>query len=379
MADQPTDTGTPEPHLLADADTTDTDIDADDGTPAAEQTTIQRSRAARSVGDLDRAIEILEDELRSGSWDVARLWTERLSLMASVDDYDRIRDLWLASPKRVHRNPAILRPVARAASVAGRHAEARALLRAAILSRAAHRRSPRGVAGRARRAARARLRARSGAPVSFEGKAAVALADLDELLDDLGVRVFLISGTLLGHIRSAGFIPWDKDIDVGVFRDEVDVAELERVVDGDPRFNVRRLDLTSDRLRINHVTGTMIDVFPHYLEDDGKVWHDGTATRWWNSPFELTEVEFLGQPTLVPDPPERYLDENYGDWRTPDPTFDARLDAPNVQVTDQGYFDTLLYFSLLDAVTKRDRRKALRFARLLRRLGEGEWLRRTLR
>jgi hypothetical protein len=346
---------------------------------AEELTPITRSRAARADGDLDRAIEILDDELRAGAWDVSRLWTERLSLMTSVDDYDRIRALWLASPKRVHRNPAILRPVARAASVAGAHAEARALLRASILARVSHRRSPRGVAGRAKRAAQARLRAATGQPVSFEGKAAIALADLDELLAPLGARVFLISGTLLGHLRDAGFIPWDKDIDVGVFRDEVDIAELERVVDGDPRFNVRRLDLTSDRLRVNHVTGTMIDVFPHYLEDDGKVWHDGTATRWWNSPFELTEVSFLGQPRLVPDPPERYLDENYGDWRTPDPTFDARLDAPNVQVTDQGYFDTLLYFSLLDAVTKRDRRKALRFARLLRQLGEGEWLRRTLR
>ena len=87
-------------------------------------------------------------------------------------------------------------------------------------------------------------------------------------------------------------------------------------------------------------------------------------------------MEFLGRPQLVPDPPEQYLDENYGDWRTPNPNFDARMDTPNVEITDQAYFDTLLYFSLLDAIGKGNEVKQERYIRLLRDLGEGDWLNR---
>ena len=339
-----------------------------------QRTTIARARELRSAGRRAEAAAVLEERIRGGDWGRAALWSELQSLMTGPDDYAAIQELWLASPRSVHRNPAILRPVARAASIAEHHEEARALLRAAILARAAHRRSPRGVAGRMKRSVSRRVASRRSPPRSFEANAREALLELDELLAELDVRVFLVAGTVLGHVRSSSVIPWDKDIDVGVFREDVDIPRLEERVERAPRFNVRRLDLTTDRLRIDHVNGAKIDVFPHYLDVDGRVWHDGAATRWWNRPFELTQVEFLGVQQWIPDPAETYLTDSYGDWRTPDPTFDARLDAPNVEVTDQAYFDTLLYFGLLDAVTKRNRTKQERFARLLKELGEGDWV-----
>ena len=324
---------------------------------AAVADAVARAREARAAGDRDAAVALIEGTLRWGAWRRPSLWGERLALMDSPEDYAHIRQLWLDSPQRTHTHVSILRSVARAAAAAGEHEEARILLRRAIGIRQRARRRPRAVAGRllrkARKAAPTRAVAPKAATMPFEVGAAEALADLDRELEALGVRAFLISGTLLGYLRDAQFISWDKDIDVGIFTEDIEPAVLERAFEGSSSFLVKRLDFNSDRLRINHINGVMIDVFPHYRDPDDptRVWHDGTATRWWNTAFDLKQVEFLGRQVWVPDPADRYLDENYGDWRTPDPTFDVRKDAPNVEVTDPEYLATLDLFSELKSHT----------------------------
>lgn len=335
---------------------------------------LERARKLRGEGDRDGAVNVVVSSLRAGLWRYGRLWTELVSLMAAPGDYALIRSLWLESPRGCQNSLAVLRPVARAAAAGGAHDEARDLLRKAIVRQASRSRRLRSRLGRIKRLAVAKLPRRIAQDTSFEHRAAVALGDLNREFDELGVRSFLMSGTLLGFIRDSQFISWDKDIDLGILTSEADVATVERAFERSPQFEVRRLDFNTDRLRVNHVNGVMIDIFPHYEGEDGRIWHDGTATRWWNSPFGLRPVEFLGRPQLVPDPPEKYLDENYGNWRVPDPNFDARMDTPNVEVTDQPYFDTLLYFSLLDAIGKGNDVKRARYIGLLRELGEGDWL-----
>ena len=50
------------------------------------------------------------------------------------------------------------------------------------------------------------------------------LKDVVKLLDEHNLKYYMYGGSLLGTIRHKGFIPWDDDIDIILFRDDFDKA-----------------------------------------------------------------------------------------------------------------------------------------------------------
>lgn len=46
------------------------------------------------------------------------------------------------------------------------------------------------------------------------------LKKIDKLCIDNGLTYYLVGGTLLGAIRHQGFIPWDDDVDIAMYRDD---------------------------------------------------------------------------------------------------------------------------------------------------------------
>lgn len=77
-----------------------------------------------------------------------------------------------------------------------------------------------------------------------------ALVELDKIFKKNGIEYFLLAGSVLGAVRHGGFIPWDDDIDIGIYyKDRKRVSEvLSRELPEKFRYVDRYIDPTFPRL-----------------------------------------------------------------------------------------------------------------------------------
>lgn len=165
--------------------------------------------------------------------------------------------------------------------------------------------------------------------------AGVALNDLVVCLEANGIEPFLNGGTLLGCIRDDALIEHDKDIDIGVLPG-ADAERIREAIDAHPDLEFDWKDNWQGealRYRVTHRNGIGGDIF--FYREDGDAFYCGVPrgnylVLWRDSRFDLKRIRFLGREFLIPDDPERYLTENYGDWKKPDPWHVAALNSPNL-------------------------------------------------
>lgn len=152
-----------------------------------------------------------------------------------------------------------------------------------------------------------------------------------------GARPFLVDGTLLGAVREGGFIAHDRDLDLGVFIEDLRLDSMIRVMRR-AGFSHRRTFGSPERgleLAFRR-DGIKLDVFFYYLDEAGRFhasWPSATdPIRYDYWPFGLERLSFLGHDFLAPEDPERFLETKYGEgWRTPVVDWDWRWGPRNAR------------------------------------------------
>lgn len=153
------------------------------------------------------------------------------------------------------------------------------------------------------------------------------------LLDDLGLRPFVVGGTLLGGVRDGKLLPHDDDADLAYLSEYTHPADVaaegfrvgaQLAAQG---FEIRRHSATHLQLLFRDEAGNVqhyIDVFAAFFSADGQInqpFHvRGKMRRDQMLPFRsvwIDGTEFPG-----PADPEHWLEINYdANWRTPIPGY----------------------------------------------------------
>jgi len=213
--------------------------------------------------------------------------------------------------------------------------------------------------------------------------AVTALRDLANTLPLDKWPWYVVSGTFLGLHRDGGFLAHDYDIDVGIHGEDISVDELVEVLAASPNFVTKKVDLhieiTQDEdgllhlikvpalVKLIHENGLNLDVFIHYTENK-RCWHGSIIHRWENSPFTLIKRELEGVPVYAPEDADRYLTENYGDWKTPVKDFDCTTGTPNL-VVSRNFLSVALFLKRLAVFCESDAKQARKLSSTLNASG----------
>lgn len=173
------------------------------------------------------------------------------------------------------------------------------------------------------------------AAIGFDTPRDRILTDACEALSGLGLKWWLNSGSCLGAIRERGFIGHDTDLDFGIAPgnegrwNEIQTAFMEKgfslyrawVWRGVPaELSFKRDDIKVDLFFYRrHGERVWFGAFgPDELGRWGR-WMKFVPRTYSARLFDLPRQIYLrGQRCFVPDPPEEYLERQYGaDWRTP--------------------------------------------------------------
>ena len=160
-----------------------------------------------------------------------------------------------------------------------------------------------------------------------------ALIDLKKSFEKHNIEFFLKGGLLLGCIRENRILPHDYD---GV-DDRFNRSAIVSAIKDSSMFCFRE-NVNDNTIYITHKNGVLADIFIHYMENN-LYKNKGMYVTWSNKPFRLIEKYFLNETYLIPEHPEEYLTDTYGNWREPQSDYNTYTDNLNIEVNNKSIME----------------------------------------
>lgn len=209
--------------------------------------------------------------------------------------------------------------------------------------------------------------------------AQVALEDFTTLLPLNIWPWYAISGTFLGIHREGGFLAHDYDIDFGINFNHKNFEEIITIFNNSEKFIIKKIDYHEEIVRnknnifslkkhpalikLIHSTGINVDLFIHH-KTENKVWHGSIIHRWENDIFNLKKYTLNGVELYGPDNADKYLTENYGNWREPVRDFDCTTGTPNLVIA-KNFLSLALFLKKVTVLYETDRKQAYKLMKTL--------------
>ena len=124
---------------------------------------------------------------------------------------------------------------------------------------------------------------------------------LKQFLEHHDISYYIDCGTLLGAVREKGLIRGDQDADIQVAQDDLHLIR-------DNLHFLENMGFIAWRNKDNGYMALSLLRKGEYVD---------IYRQFQKIPFKLVGLSFLGSTFPVPEHYEEYLDEIYGDWRTP--------------------------------------------------------------
>ena len=148
------------------------------------------------------------------------------------------------------------------------------------------------------------------------------LFEVKKVLDENMVNFWLSNGTALGFLRDNDFIPWDDDIDIDVYSEDL-LPVFDALVEA--FLNLDYVVRATERGRTSKMSvfkeGHKVSIGGLYLDGDQRVYAVCTIPAQYYETFIL--YEYKGVKFRIPGPKEKYLSHLYFDWEVPNRNSDG--------------------------------------------------------
>ena len=145
-----------------------------------------------------------------------------------------------------------------------------------------------------------------------------------KILDKCGVRYWLEGGSLLGAARQGDIIPWDYDVDIGIYKDDIEKCEqlkllkMESFVDDKDFVWEKASEGDFYRVQYSEPNRLHIDIFPFFSKNGTMTKNTWIKSHRQDTEFPerflkpLTKIYFAGMNVSAPNNVKEFLELKFG-------------------------------------------------------------------